>query len=78
MRPWRILTGMEGIGKESAVTFLKKREEILTEIEKRPTGMILKNRVLRPSSASRKVSSKNACSPGLPLPMNRSRPTPNG
>ena len=40
------LTGMEGIGKDSAIAFLKKREEIIAEIERRPTGMILKNRVL--------------------------------
>ena len=41
------LTGMEGIGKESAITFLKKREEILTEIERHPSPSILKtNRVL--------------------------------
>jgi DNA primase small subunit len=41
------LTGMEGIGKESAMTFLKKREEILTEIERHPSPSILKtNRVL--------------------------------
>jgi DNA primase small subunit len=40
------LTGMEGIGKESAVAFLNRREEIIAEIEDRPSGMILKNRVL--------------------------------
>ncbi|MDD1693419.1 MAG: DNA primase catalytic subunit PriS [Methanoregula sp.] len=40
------LTTMEGIGKDSAATFLKKREEIMTEIERHPTSMILKNRVL--------------------------------
>jgi DNA primase small subunit len=41
------LTDMEGIGKESAITFLKKREEILTEIERHPSASILKtNRVL--------------------------------
>ena len=40
------LTGMEGIGKESAITFLKKRDEIIAEIERRPSGMIVKNRVL--------------------------------
>ena len=40
------LTGMEGIGKESAITFLKNRAEIITDIEHRPSGMILKNRVL--------------------------------
>jgi DNA primase small subunit len=40
------LTAMEGIGKESAATFLKKRDEIISDIERRPTGMILRNRVL--------------------------------
>ncbi len=41
------LTGMEGIGKESATGFLKKREEILTEIDHHPSPGILKtNRVL--------------------------------
>ncbi|MFA4875994.1 MAG: DNA primase catalytic subunit PriS [Methanoregula sp.] len=40
------LTSLEGIGKDSAGTFLKKLGEIAGDIEKRPTGMILKNRVL--------------------------------
>lgn len=40
------LTSMEGIGKESATTFLKKRDEIISDIQSRPTGMILRNRVL--------------------------------
>ncbi|OPX63362.1 MULTISPECIES: DNA primase catalytic subunit PriS [unclassified Methanoregula] len=40
------LTAMEGIGKESATQFLKKREEIISDIENRPSGMIMKNRVL--------------------------------
>jgi DNA primase small subunit len=40
------LTAMEGIGKESAAAFLKKRDEITSAIERHPTGMILKNRVL--------------------------------
>jgi DNA primase small subunit len=40
------LTAMEGIGKESASSFLKKRDELISGIEHRPTGMILKNRVL--------------------------------
>lgn len=40
------LTAMEGVGKESAALFLKKRDEIISDIEHRPTGMILKNRVL--------------------------------
>ncbi|MFA5347474.1 MAG: DNA primase catalytic subunit PriS [Methanoregula sp.] len=40
------LTAIEGIGKESAATFLKKRKEIAEEIENHPTSMILKNRVI--------------------------------
>ncbi len=40
------LTAIEGIGRESAVTFLKRREEITGEIERHPTSMILKNRVI--------------------------------
>ena len=40
------LTGIEGIGKDSATTFLKNREEIITMIERHPTSMIVKNRVL--------------------------------
>ena len=40
------LTGIEGIGKDSATTFLKKLEEITREIERHPTSMILKNRVI--------------------------------
>jgi DNA primase small subunit len=40
------LTAIEGIGKESATSFLKKREEIISGIERHPTSMILKNRVL--------------------------------
>ena len=40
------LTAIDGIGKDSAVTFLKKREEIIAEIGRHPSGMILKNRVL--------------------------------
>lgn len=40
------LTAIEGIGKESAASFLKKREEIISGIERHPTSMILKNRVL--------------------------------
>lgn len=40
------LAAMEGIGKESAVSFLKKREEIMGDIARRPSSMILKNRVL--------------------------------
>ena len=40
------LTALEGIGKESAATFLKNREEIMADIRSRPSPMILKNRVL--------------------------------
>jgi len=40
------LTAIEGIGKDSAATFLKKREEIMEDIANRPSPMILKNRVL--------------------------------
>ncbi|HEX3002141.1 MAG TPA: DNA primase catalytic subunit PriS [Methanoregula sp.] len=40
------LTSIEGIGKDSAVSFLKKREEIMADITNRPSPMILKNRVL--------------------------------
>ncbi len=40
------LTAIEGVGKESAATFLKKRTEIAEEIERHPTSMILKNRVI--------------------------------
>jgi len=40
------LTAIEGIGKESAATFLKKRDEIVREIERHPTRMILKHRVI--------------------------------
>src|SRR5665647_3024445 len=40
------LTGIEGIGKESAATFLKNQEEMRSMIERRPSGMIVKNRVL--------------------------------
>lgn len=40
------LTSIEGIGRESATVFLKKREEIISDINNRPSGMILKNRVL--------------------------------
>ncbi|MDD4137382.1 MAG: DNA primase catalytic subunit PriS [Methanoregula sp.] len=40
------LTAIEGIGKDSAATLLKKREEIIEEIVCHPTSMILKNRVL--------------------------------
>ena len=40
------LTAMEGVGKESAVTLLKKLDEIISDIGQRPSGMIMKNRVL--------------------------------
>lgn len=40
------LTAMEGIGKDSASAFLRKHDEIISAIERHPTGMILKNRVL--------------------------------
>jgi DNA primase small subunit len=40
------LIAMEGIGKESAASFLKKRDEVIREIERHPTSMILRNRVL--------------------------------
>lgn len=40
------LTGLEGVGKESAAAFLKKYEETATAIERHPTSMLLKNRVL--------------------------------
>jgi len=41
------LAAIEGIGKDSATAFLKKREEIITEIKRHPTSMILKNRALQ-------------------------------
>jgi DNA primase small subunit len=40
------LAAIEGISKDSAASFLKKREEIMADITKRPSPMILKNRVL--------------------------------
>jgi len=40
------LTAIEGIGNDSAATLLKKREEIITEIGRHPSSMILKNRAL--------------------------------
>jgi len=40
------LTAIEGVGKDSATVFLKKREELITELEHHPTGMLLKNRVI--------------------------------
>ncbi|MDD1695887.1 MAG: DNA primase catalytic subunit PriS [Methanoregula sp.] len=41
------LGAIEGIGKESATTLLKNREQIITEIVNHPTAMILKNRALQ-------------------------------
>ncbi|MCX6698006.1 MAG: DNA primase catalytic subunit PriS [Methanoregula sp.] len=40
------LTAIEGVGKDSATVFLKKREELITELEHHPTGMLLKNRAI--------------------------------
>jgi len=40
------LTEMEGVGKESALAFLKNRQEILDTIRRNPTGKILNDRVL--------------------------------
>ena len=40
------LTAMDGIGRDSAAAFLKKRPEIIDAIERHPTSMILKNRVV--------------------------------
>jgi DNA primase small subunit len=40
------LTGLEGIGRESAATFLENLKDLITAIEHHPTGMIVKNRVL--------------------------------
>jgi DNA primase small subunit len=40
------LTAIEGIGKDSAATFLKNREEMIRGIEHNPTGKILNNRAL--------------------------------
>ena len=37
---------MEGIGKESAATFVKKLDETISSIENHPTSMLMKNRVL--------------------------------
>jgi len=41
------LVAIEGIGKDSATLLLKNREAIITEIERHPTSMILKNRALQ-------------------------------
>jgi DNA primase small subunit len=40
------LTSIEGIGRESASTFLRRREELIGDLELHPTRMILKNRVI--------------------------------
>ncbi|NMB78167.1 MAG: DNA primase small subunit PriS [Methanomicrobiales archaeon] len=40
------LTGIDGVGKDSAATFLKNRPDILREVRARAPGMIFKNRVL--------------------------------
>jgi DNA primase small subunit len=40
------LTALDGVGKESATTFLRNREDIISSIESRPSGMIFKDRVL--------------------------------
>lgn len=40
------LTAIDGIGRDSATTFLKKCGDLITDIEKRPSAMIAKNRVL--------------------------------
>ncbi|MDD1704182.1 MAG: DNA primase small subunit PriS [Methanoregula sp.] len=40
------LTAIEGIGKDSASAFLKNREDLVGAIERHPTGMLVKNRVL--------------------------------
>ena len=41
------LVAIEGIGKDSATLLLKNREVIITQIERHPTSMILKNRALQ-------------------------------
>jgi len=40
------LTAMEGIGKDSAAGFLKKREDIIIALRQNPSTMLLKDRVL--------------------------------
>jgi DNA primase small subunit len=40
------LTAIEGIGKESAAAFLRKRQELISRIEDHPSPLILKDRVL--------------------------------
>jgi len=45
------LTAIEGIGKDSATAFLKKRGEVIAQIERHPTSMIFKDRVLHAIAA---------------------------
>ena len=40
------LTGIEGIGKDSAAVFLKNRKQVLASVERTPSGMLVKDRVL--------------------------------
>lgn len=40
------LTALEGVGKDSAASFLQRRTDIIRELEGHPTGMIMKDRVL--------------------------------
>jgi DNA primase small subunit len=40
------LTAIDGIGRDSATTFLRKCGDLVTDIEKRPSAMIARNRVL--------------------------------
>ncbi|MCX6688441.1 MAG: DNA primase catalytic subunit PriS [Methanoregula sp.] len=40
------LTAISGVGKDSAALFLKKREDLIWELERGPTTMLLKNRVI--------------------------------
>ncbi len=61
------LTAMEGIGKESAAQFLKKREEIISDIINRPNGMILKEPCPRyhcqPAGKRVQKTAPHPCSP---------------
>ncbi len=40
------LVEIEGIGKDSAAGFLKNRNQVLSSLERSPSGMLVKNRVL--------------------------------
>ena len=40
------LTGIEGIGKDSAAVFLKNRNQVISSVEHTPSGMLVKDRVL--------------------------------